>query len=209
MKSLFAALLCAICLAFCSNVQAQEDGWIKMFDGKSLDGWKVNENPDSWRVEDGLLVCDGPRAHLFYVGQEEPFENFHFKAEVKTTKGSNSGIYFHTKFQETGWPRFGYECQVNVSHTDKKKSSGLYAVEDVFDPPAKDNEWYLQEIIVKGKHIQLKINGETLVDYTEPEQKKSASKDFERRLDKGTFALQAHDPKSVVYFRNLMVKRLP
>lgn len=187
----------------------QDSEWVEMFDGKSLKGWKVNENPDSWQVKDGMLVCKGPRAHLFYTGSDRPFENFHFKAEVKTTKGSNSGIYFHTKYQETGWPKFGYECQVNITHKDPKKSSGLYSIKDVSNPPAKDDEWYTQEIIVTGKRIQMKIDGKTLVDYTEPEGKAAFSKDFERRLGKGTFALQAHDPDSLVYFRNLQVKRLP
>ncbi len=192
------------------SLNAQEDGgWVEMFDGKTLKGWKVSENPESWKVKDGQLVCHGPRAHLFYVGDGQPFKNFHFKADVKTTKGSNSGIYFHTRFQEEGWPKYGYECQVNATHTDKKKSSGLYSVDDVFDPPIKDDEWYTQEIIVQGKRIQLKINGETMVDYTEPEEQEAFSKDFERRLGEGTFALQAHDPESVVYFRNLQVKRLP
>ncbi len=185
---------------------AQE--WIAMFDGKSLDGWKVNESPESWSVKDGLLMCHGPRSHLFYVADDKPMKNFHFSAQVKTTKGSNSGIYFHTKFQEEGWPKYGYECQVNVTHTDPKKSSGLYAVEDIADPGIKDDEWYTQEIIVQGRNIKLKINGKTMVDYTEPENKKSSG-DFERRLGEGTIALQAHDPESVVYFKDLKFKRLP
>lgn len=190
-------------------VHAQEtDGWTKMFDGKTLEGWKIGENPDSWQVEDGMLVCKGPRAHLFYEGEGKPFKDFHFKAEVKTTKGSNSGIYFHTKFQKEGWPKYGYECQVNVSHSDPKKSSGLYGVKDVASPPAKDDEWYTQEIIVKGRNVKLLINGEVMVDYDEPEDKNAFSKDFERRLGEGTIALQAHDPDSVVYFKNLLIKRM-
>ena len=192
-----------------SSAPPEQDGWVEMFDGKSLRGWKVSENPDSWRVEDGMLVCHGPRAHLFYVAEKEPFKNFHFKADVKTTEGSNSGIYFHTKYQESGWPSAGYECQVNISHTDPKKSSGLYGVKDVYDPPAKDGQWYTQEIIVKGRNIQLLVNGKVMVDYTEPENQPAASAEFQRRLGEGTFALQAHDPDSRVYFRNLRVKRLP
>ena len=179
-----------------------------MFDGKTLDGWKANENEKSWAVEDGTIVCQGDRSHLFYIGEEKPFKNFHFKAEVMTTPGSNSGIYFHTKYQKDGWPKYGYECQVNISQGDPKKSSGLYAEKDIADPGVKDDEWYTQEIIVEGRHVITKINGKVMVDYTEPESKKPFDNNFERRLGEGTFALQAHDPKSKVHFRNLQVKRL-
>lgn len=195
---------------FFTNCQAEDaEGFTSLFDGKTLSGWRTaEENTDSWKVLDGMLVCDGPRCHLFYEGDAAPFKDFHFIAEVKTTPGSNAGIYFHTKFQPTGWPKYGYECQVNVTHKDPKKTSSLYAVENIADPGVKDNEWYTQEIIVRGKRIQLKVNGKTLVDYTEPKNKQAESKQFERRLDSGTFALQAHDPDSKVYFRNLRVKKI-
>lgn len=189
--------------------QESAEDWVTIFDGKTLNGWKASENKDSWTVEDGAIVCHGPRSHLFYVGDEKPFKNFAFRCEVKTTPGSNSGIYFHTKYQETGWPKYGYEIQVNITHRDPKKSGGLYGVVDVSDPPAKDNQWYTQEIIVQGRRIISKINGKVLVDYTEPENKPAFSAEFERRLGEGTFALQAHDPDSKVYFRNIQVKRLP
>ena len=200
------------CIAFCLlEPSSAEDpgGFISLFNGENLSGWKpAEENPESWKVVDGMLVCDGPRCHLFYEGDQVPLRDFHFIAEVKTTKGSNAGIYFHTKYQPTGWPKYGYECQVNVTHTDPKKTSSLYAVENVSDPGVKDDEWYTQEIIVSGRRIQLKVNGKILVDYTEPVNKQPESDQFERRLDSGTFALQAHDPDSKVYFRNLRVKRL-
>ena len=191
-----------------SEDRPAEEGFVSLFDGKSFSGWKINESPESWKIEDGAIVAHGNRSHLFFEGDGKTFKNFHLKAEVKTTPGSNGGIYFHTQYQEDGWPKFGFECQVNISHKDPKKSSGLYAVQDVFDPPVKDNEWYTQEIVVKGRKIVLSINGKTLVDYTEPENQKSASDKFERRLGEGTFALQAHDPESTVYFKNLRVKRL-
>ncbi len=188
--------------------QAAEEGFIQLFNGENLEGWKANENSSSWSVEEGAIVCEGPRSHLFYTGPEAPFKDFHFIAEVKTTPGSNAGIYFHTKYQEQGWPKFGFECQVNISGRDGKKSGGLYGIRDVANPPAKDNEWYTQEIIVRGRNIVLKLNGETLVDYTEPENQPAFDERFERRIGKGTFALQAHDPDSKVYFRNLRVKPL-
>ena len=182
--------------------------FVELFDGKSLDGWKINENPKSWTIEDGCIVCQGERSHIFYVGDKIPFKNFHFKADVKTTPNSNAGIYFHTAFQEDGWPKQGFECQVNNSYkSDPKRTSSLYSVKDVLEPAAKDNEWYTQEIIVQGKQITLKVNGKTLVEYTEPKDQE-AGRDFERKLGEGTFALQAHDPGSKVYFKNLMVKRL-
>lgn len=196
------------------NTSAQETGFVSLFDGESLDGWKKStENPESWQVEDGMLVCKGERCHLFYVGDLAPLKNFHFKADVKVMPGSNAGIYFHTQYQESGWPRYGYECQVNVSHKDPKKTSSLYGVENIDAETLaangiRDNEWYTQEIIVRGKHIELKVNGKTLVDFTEPSDQEAFSDRFERRLGEGTFALQAHDPQSIAYFKNLRVKPL-
>ena len=190
------------------NLLAQEkdkDGFVSLFDGKSLEGWKVNESPDSFSVKDGTIVAHGPRAHLFYAGklQDHNFKDFHFKADVMTKPGANAGLYFHTEFQDTGWPSKGYEIQVNQTHGDPKKTSGLYDVKDVFEAPVKDNEWYTQEIIVKGKRIITKVNGKTLVDYTEPDGVKG-----DRKLSSGTFAIQAHDPKSIVFFKNIKVKPL-
>lgn len=189
-----------------SNQDSQEDAWITMFNGKDLSGWKVNENPKSVYIEDGCIVTNGDRAHLFYIGEngEADFKDFHFKCEVKTLPQANSGIYFHTRFLESGWPNKGYEAQVNNTQADPKKTGGLYAVDDHYEAPAKDNEWFTYEIIVKGKQIVIKIDGETITDYTEPEDLDRP----DRCLDHGTFALQAHDPGSKVYYRNLMVKPL-
>jgi hypothetical protein len=188
---------------------AAEPEWKTIFDGKSMKGWKASENKDSWKLEDGKLVCNGPRSHLFYMGDKEPFKNFELKCEVMTTPGSNSGIYFHTKYQESGWPKFGHEAQVNVTHGDPKKSGSLYGIQNVDDPKLKDNEWHTEHVIVKGRQVIIKLNDRVVVDHTEPEGQEPFSADFERRLGKGTFALQAHDPKSIVYFRKIQVKRLP
>lgn len=207
-------LAAALCMITAMAVRAEEGGktaagFVPLFDGKSLNGWKKSEeNPGSLKVEDGMIVVDGPRAHLFYVGDLAPFKNFHFITEVKTTPGSNSGLYFHTRYQAEGWPKYGHECQVNVTHTDPKRTSSLYSVVNIPDPPVKDNEWYTQEIIVEGHRVRLILNGQTMVDYTEPADKPAESEQFERRLGEGTFAIQAHDPDSKVYFRNMRVKKL-
>lgn len=193
-----------VCLT-AAIVQAEETekGWTQLFDGKTFDNWKkAEENQDSWRIKDGEFVCHGPRCHLFYMGDK--YKNFELKVDVKTEPQSNSGIYFHTKYQASGWPEHGYESQVNNTHPDPQKTGGLYNFAKVLKAPAKDNKWWTQHIIVNGKHIVVKIDGKTVVDYTEPDNKEGTVK-----LSEGTFALQAHDPKSVVRFKNIRVKKLP
>lgn len=204
--------------AFSSSAQETNGKWISLFDGQTLNDWQASENPETFSVEDGLIKVDGPRAHLFYMGppndsigytnwdNDNEFTNFEFKADVKTTEGSNSGIYFHTEYQEEGWPEKGYEVQVNNTDDDPRKTASLYAVKDVMnDAPAKDGEWFTLHIIVKDKDVTVKLDGEMLVEYTEPE-----DVDREGRvLDSGTFALQGHDPESVVYYKNIKVKPLP
>ncbi|WP_390621141.1 3-keto-disaccharide hydrolase [Calycomorphotria hydatis] len=193
---------------FSLNAFADDSGWISLTDGKSFDGWKASENTDSWTMEDGAFVAHGPRSHLFYVGEHAPFKNFEFRCKVKTMPESNGGIYFHSKYQETGWPKYGYEAQVNATHKDPKKSGSLYAVENVDKAPHDDNEWFDYHIKVDGKHIVITVNGETTVDFTE-ESDRVAGKDFTRILDEGTFAFQCHDPISKVYFKDVEVKPLP
>ena len=191
---------------------AEEEGWISLFDGETLDGWQASENPASFTVEDGSIVVHGPRAHLFYVGDVEnhTFKNFEFKADVMTTPGANSGIYFHTAYQDEGWPEKGYEAQVNNSYdSDPRRTGSLYGVDDVTEVPASDNEWFTEHIIVQGKNITIKVNDKTLVEYTEPDDLAREEGTVGRFLDSGTFAIQAHDPDSRVYYRNIMVKPLP
>ena len=189
--------------------QSEDDGWISLFDGETLDGWRASENPASFTVEEGRIVVHGPRAHLFYVGdvQDHTCKNFEFKADVMTMPGANSGLYFHTAYQEEGWPSKGYEAQVNNSYdSDPRKTGSLYGIDDVMEAPAPDNEWFTEHIIVQGKTITIRVNDKTLVEYTEPD---TLTQEGGRMLDSGTFALQAHDPDSRVYYRNIMVKPLP
>ncbi len=208
----------AIAVAFvllCGGTQAQDKeqaaDFKPLFNGKDLSGWKVSENPESVVVEDGAMITHGERAHAFYVGDDgkASFTNFHLKAKVKTAKGANSGIYFHTEFQKEGWPSKGYECQVNNTQEDPKKTGGLYAVQDNFEAPVKDDVWFDYDIIVEGKHVVVKINGKTISDYTEPEEVERKESLAGRLIGSGTFALQAHDPGSKVWFKDIMVKTLP
>ena len=212
MRTLTALLGATLVTAAVATLPAQQkDGWISLFDGKSLDGWKVGTNAATFKVEDGAIVVNGERAHLYYDGPigQHNFKNFEFKADVMTTPGSNSGVYFHTAYQEDGWPSKGYEVQVNNSHTDPKRTAGLYSVQDNMEAPAKDGEWFTMQIVVQGKHVTTSVNGKKIVDYTEPEGVQRPPDMKDRLISSGTFALQGHDPKSKVLFRNIMVKPLP
>jgi hypothetical protein len=191
--------------------RADKDGFYSLFDGKSLDGWKVNESPETFKVEDGAIVVNGKRSHAFYEGPvaKHDFKNFHFKAEVMCMPKSNSGIYFHTEFQKDGWPAKGFEAQVNNTHGDPKKTAGLYNVKDVMnDSPAKDNEWFTYEIIVKGDTVKILINEKVANEWTQPADWKGTKDQANRKLSSGTFALQGHDPVSKVLYRKIMVKPL-
>lgn len=186
------------------------EGWVSLFDGKTFNGWKPNENPETFKIEKGAIVVHGPRAHLFYVGpvQNHDFKDFEFKAQVMTTPGSNSGIFFHTAFQDGGWPNKGYEVQVNNSQSDWRRTGSLYSFQDVRDVYVQDNVWFTEHIIVKGNKVTIKINDKVVVEYTEPENVWRPEGAKGKVLSRGTFALQGHDPNSKVYFKDIMVKPL-
>jgi hypothetical protein len=186
-------------------------GFGDLFDGKSLNGWRCNENPDSVRVESGAIVIRGERAHLFYDGPiyDHAFRNFELRALVKTKPKANSGIYFHTQFQDSGWPSKGYEVQVNNSQGDWRRTGGLYAIADVREAPAKDDEWFEMAITVRGSRITVAVDGKITADYTEPADVKRDAGLEGRRLGRGTFALQAHDPGSEVHYKQIRVRPLP
>lgn len=198
------ALFCALGLARAHS----EPGFVSLCDGKTFAGWQpATEHSNTWKIEDGAFVTRGERCHLYYVGDEKPFKDFELKVDVMTEPGANGGIYFHTKYQETDWPRQGFECQVNVSQSDWRKTGSLYGLVNLGNTPARDNEWWTQHIIVKGNQVTVRINEATVLEYNEPPGAQPG-RDSTRKLDAGTFALQAHDPKSVVRYKNIRVKRI-
>lgn len=206
------ALLPLFALTFSTQAFEDEKGWVSLFDGKTLNGWEANEKPECFQVKEGNLFLQGGMAHLFYIGEVEKhdFKNFEFKAEVKTAPSANSGIFFHTENRGKGGVKKGYEAQINNTFVkDPRKTASLVDVEDRLESTVKDDEWYQYYIMVKGKQIVIKINGKTIVDYTEVEKPVRKKGREERVLTHGTFALQAHDAESKTWFRNIMVKPLP
>jgi len=186
---------CAVASAEEPDQQADKDGFVSIFNGQDLTGWKANENADDWKVEDGMIVGRGPRSHLFFNDRE--YENLEFKADVKLNKNGNSGMYFRAKYG-VGWPT-GYEAQVNNSSGDPKRTGSLYNFVDVKKQLIPDDTWWTEHIIADGNHIIIKINDQVVVDYI----------DKDHTHKQGFIALQQHDPGSVVHYKNLMVKKLP
>jgi hypothetical protein len=212
-KLLFlSTLLSLFAFAFTPYNNTEKD-WIELINGKDFTGWKVaTENSATWTVENGLFQAVGKRSHLFYVGEHlnDGFKNFEIEVQVKTFKLANSGIYFHTQYQESGWPSKGIEIQVNNSHLGEgdymeyKRMASLYGVRNIYKSVAKDDEWMTVKARVESDHVQIWVNGIKTVDYVQPERTFRVPK-----LAKGTFALQGHDALSKMQYKSFKVKRLP
>lgn len=197
-----------------------DDGWVSLFDSRTLNGWKASENPGSPQVRDGAIVAEGKRAHLFYVGDDgrAEFENFELELEIKTEPGANSGVYFQTKWQDSGWPGAGFESQVNNTqppfkeqdYRENKKTASLYGIRNLYKAMARDGEWFTVNIRVARPRVEIRLNGQLVTAYTEPANPVLPSPGPKLNLlGKGTFALQCHDEDSRAYYRNIRVRRLP
>ena len=210
-------VLTVVCLSPATASGPEEAEWISLFDGKSLAGWKAGGNSGTFSVQDGMIVADGPGSHLFYNGPvaEHDFTNFELKANVRTMPNADSGIYFHTEYQQTGLRAKGYEVQINNSYPSAednreiRKTGSLYRVRDVFVSCAKDERWFTVHIIVEGRRIRVGIDDRLVVDYTEPDNPVRGESYAGRKLSHGTFALQGFGEGNVVYFKNIRVKPLP
>lgn len=199
-------------------VEARAAGaWASLFDGTSLAGWKAAaESPSSFRVQDGAIACDGPRSHLFYLGPDgnAAFEDFELSVEVMTKPGANSGVFFHTAYQDKDWPAQGFEVQVNNSqprhgdYLEYKMTGSLYGVRNVYKPIVRDDEWFTMNVVVRKPQVQVRVNGTLLVDYREAGALPAGAPAL-KRLGRGTLALQCHDPESRVFYRNLRARPLP
>ncbi len=195
----------------------QNGAWVDLFDGTSLDGWRPQQLPagqSAWKVVDGALAADGPMCHLFYAGplRNGDFKNFELEIEASAAPNSNSGIYFHAAYQAKSWPQKGFEVQINNSQPGEyRKTGSLYNVRNMYKQFVADNAWFMTNILVRGKSVQVRVNGMLMVDYVEPTPAHVPPYGMEkqRMLDRGTFALQCHDANSRARFRGIRVRPLP
>ena len=182
----------------------KDDGWVQLFNGKDLKGWKTSppEQLDkSWYVKEGILYSKGKVAsHLF--SPRDDYENFHYRIEAKISDKGNSGQYFRTKYGP-GYPK-GYEAQINSNFPDPQKTGSLYNFAKITDMLVPPETWFTQEVIANGNHIQILVNGKMVVDH----------KDEKNTYTRGHFAIQQHGPAKggpdvVVALKKIEVKELP
>jgi hypothetical protein len=191
---------------------ATEPGFTSLFNGQDLTGWKIAGPPESFTVKDGAIVANGAASHAYYDGpfHDHSFRNFEVKVDVMTRAGSNGGVYVLTEYQDVRFPAKGFEIQVNNSHTDRIRTGSLYhVVDNLDDSPAKDDEWFTEDIVVKGDTITIKVNDKQVVTWTQPADWNGGREGPGRKITgPGTIALQAHDPKSTVAYKNIRIKLL-
>tara|TARA_R110002049_G_scaffold25557_3_gene89628 strand:+ start:16153 stop:17622 length:1470 start_codon:yes stop_codon:yes gene_type:complete len=171
--------------------------------------WPTNDNAtsgESFRIDDGALIVEGDKRNLFYDGRLAGgyFKNFEFKVDVYTHPGSASGVFFHTHYEEDGTPAFGYEAQINASRSGESKTGSLVGVSEVKKAAHADNEWFTYYIKVDGNKVTIKVNGETVNEFTEP-----AGVEGPAGLGRGTIGFESVGPDSRVQFRNPMIRLLP
>lgn len=189
-----------------SLAAAAEEGFMPLFDGKSLDGWKGN--PKLWSVEDGAIVgsTEGEKLdHNSFLSTTKTYKNFVLKIEFKL-RNHNSGVQIRSQ-QRDDYVVAGYQADITDNqHTGilyEERGRGILADVDAkevakFYKPGKWNEYV---ITCDGPRITQVLNGHTTVDYTETS---------DQGAKEGIIALQMHmGPPMKVWFRNIRIKELP
>ncbi|WP_254506848.1 3-keto-disaccharide hydrolase [Anatilimnocola floriformis] len=214
-------LMLAFFMLLAMGLPCGAEEWRALFNGKDLTGWRANNDPESFKVVDGVLRVQASgktSAHLFVVDAEkkelERFKNFELEVVARAEPDSNGGIFVHTDMSTRDAQLHlaqGYEVQLNSSAKEKRKTGSLYAIVDRDESPVDETEWFTTKVVVRDKRITIAVNGKELVDYTEPADVERPKERAGRRFaaDGNGIALQAHDAKSVWYFKEIRVRRLP
>ena len=189
-------------LAFLAG-PAPADGWVALFDGKTLDGWeRVGSEQSRWEVKDGAITGSGAASMLVYT--RAAYRDFRLRAEIKINDKGNSGLYFRAARKPTF--KDGYEAQIDSTHADPIRTGSLYGMCHVFRRLVEPDAWFSYEVEVKddvwrGKpvtRIKIGIDGHELYEYL----------DFAQTFRDGHFAFQQHDPGSRVSIRKIEVMKL-
>lgn len=195
---------------------AIEPGFTSLFDGRTLDGWKlVGGHGAGYLVENGVLYCpaDGG-GNLFTV---EEYANFLLRFEFKLTEGANNGIGIRAPYEGDAAYE-GMEIQI-LDHDAAVYAGQLRPAQkhgSIYDVvPAKTGflkrtgEWNEEEILADGRHIRVTLNGHVIVDANLDDVKDPAVLAKHPGLARATGHIGLLGHGSRVDFRNFRVKRLP
>ncbi len=184
-----------------------EEGYVSLFDGKTLSGWTKgggNGDKSKWEVVDGAIVGSGQASMLYSPTGE--YQNFRFRAEIKINDHGNSGMYFRSPTADGDFSK-GYEAQIDSTHRDPIRTGSIYGFLHLYKQIVPPDTWFTYEVECIDKnwrgtvvpHIRVWINGELLYELQEKT----------KAWGKGYFAFQQHDPGSKVEIRKIEVKELP
>lgn len=207
------------------------DGWISLFDGKTLDGWRGYNGVDIdgiWVVEDGgvlHLVGRPPKSPHVNIITEARYDDFDLRFDWKVETGTNSGVMFHvgegpkqpylTGPEYQVLDNFGFRSGKGEPVGPKEHSASHYAIEAAVQDVTKPiGEWNEGRIVVKGNLVEYWLNEVKTTEYEMHSDKWNEQianakfskwKDF-ATLGEGHIGLQDHGHR--VWFRNLKIKEL-
>jgi hypothetical protein len=169
------------------------DGWIALFDGETLFGWKAASKAD-WQVKDGAIRVTGGEKGLLNTSVQ--FDNYVLKCDFRAAKNTNSGIFLRTA-PVVGMNDITTRCyELNIAPPENPFPTGGYvgrlkgkAV------PERAGEWQSYEVTVDGAKSTVKLNGETVLEYTDP-----------KPVGRGYIGLQLNEGQ--VEFKNIKLKPL-
>jgi hypothetical protein len=209
MKRLYLALLIFSFLPglALSQTVAAERGWISLFNGKDLSGWKA-QGTERWVVEDGAILGESTTGKYGYLTTEKTYSDFVLRLRFKCETDGNSGVF--TRSRITGEsPKTGPDIegmQVEVDRT--QHTGGLYESAGrgwvAMPTPEgeraiKPHDWNDLEVTAEGGHIVTQLNGVQIVDFNDPTP----------RFTEGVIGLQLHTGGGVkIRFKDISIRDL-
>ncbi len=173
-----------------ADVQA---GWLRLFDGHTLFGWKANSET-AWRVENGVIVADGDAKGL--LQSTTRWADYELRCEYRIAEGGNSGIFLRTPFTPKNPTTDCYELNICDSHPEYKSAS-LVGRAQPTKTVTGNGDWHRFEVTVQGPRVQVKADGEAVLDYTD---------ETATPLTAGFIGLQMNGGKAE--FRNVFLRPL-
>jgi len=181
--------------------EERADGFIALFDGKTLNGWHPKDGAGMFSVEDGLLTRVGKGSQL---RTRNRFDNFILRLEWRMEDGGNSGIFIRAP-RAARFSKIGMEFQLLNDGKMEPGHTGLGGIYEAQAPITVARkppmEWNTVEIKCDGGHLIAWLNGEKVQDID-----LDAHEELQSRLRDGFIALQDHG--AFVQFRNIRLKEL-